>query len=69
MGNGTHENLLHEQFLTRIINKICNEVYYTCTCNTNFEGRIDLKGLLSTSIASAITAAERLLEEMALDED
>ena len=27
-------------------------------------GRIDLKGLLSTSIASAITAAEQLLEEM-----
>ena len=26
--------------------------------------RIDLKGLLSTSIAAAITAAERLLKEM-----
>ena len=42
---------------------------YTCTCNTrmlhfNFKGRMDLKGLLSTSIASATTAAERLLEEM-----
>ena len=39
---------------------------YTCTCHTNFKtkGRIDLKGLLSTSIVSAITAAERLLEEM-----
>ena len=28
------------------------------------KGRIDLKGLLFTSIASAITAAEQLLEEM-----
>ena len=41
---------------------------YTCTCKYDvtltLKGRIDLKGLLSTSIASAITAAERLLEEM-----
>ena len=29
------------------------------------KGRMDLKGLLSTSIASAINAAKRLLEEMA----
>ena len=28
------------------------------------KGRIDLKGLLSTSIASVITATEQLLEEM-----
>ena len=28
------------------------------------KGRMDLKGLLSTSIASAITAAERLLEKI-----
>ena len=27
-------------------------------------GRVNLKGLLSTSIASVITAAEKLLEEM-----
>ena len=39
---------------------------YACTCNNilTSKGKIDLKGLLSTSIASAITAAERLLEEM-----
>ena len=42
---------------------------YTCTYNTRIlltsKGRIDLKDFLSTtSIASAITAAERLLEEM-----
>ena len=37
---------------------------YTCTCNTNFERENDLKGLLSTSIASATTAAEQLLEKM-----
>ena len=29
MGNETHENLLHEQFLTRIvINKVCNEALF-----------------------------------------
>ena len=41
---------------------------YPCTCKYDVtltsKGRIDLKGLLSTSIASAITAAKRLLEEM-----
>ena len=30
----------------------------------NFKERMNLKGLLSTFIASAITAVERLLEEM-----
>ena len=69
MGNGTHENLLHENFLTRMINKVCNEVSFihahvanTRILHFNFKGRMDLKGLLSTSIASVTTAAERLLE-------
>ena len=61
MGNGTHENLLHEQFLTRIINKLCNEVLFIHAHVTleyfNFE-RENRKGLLSTPIASAITAAK-----------
>ena len=37
---------------------------YTCTCNTTSKRRMYLKGLVSTSIASVITAAEQLLEEM-----
>ena len=68
MGNAIHENLLHENFLTRIINKVCNEVLFIHAHVTleylTSKGRMDLKGLLPTSIASAITAAERLLEEM-----
>ena len=43
---------------------------YTYTCNTRIlstsKERIDLKGLLSTSIALAITAAKWLLEEMGI---
>ena len=37
---------------------------YTCKYDVTSKGRIHLKGLLSTSVASAITAAEWLLEEM-----
>ena len=28
MGNGTHKNLLHKQFLTQIINKVCNAALF-----------------------------------------
>ena len=28
MGNGTHENLLYEKFLTQIVNKVSNEVLF-----------------------------------------
>ena len=28
MGSETHENLLDEKFLTRIINMVCNEVLF-----------------------------------------
>ena len=28
MDNGTHQNLLHEKILTRIINKVCIEVLF-----------------------------------------
>ena len=62
MGNETDENLLHEKFLTRIIYKVCNEALFIHARVTlkyfNFKERMDLKGLVSTSIASAITAAE-----------
>ena len=68
MVNETHENLLNEKYLTWIINKVPNKVINTCTCNTGIlltsKGRMNLKGLQSTSIASAITAVEWLLEEM-----
>ena len=68
MGSETHENLLDEKFLTRIINKLCNEVLFIHARVTleyfNFKRDNGLEGLLSSSIASAITTAERLLEEM-----
>ena len=70
MGNGTHESLLHEKILTWIINKVSNEVLFIHAHVTleyfNFKRENGFKrfNLLSTSIASAITAAERLLEEM-----
>ena len=62
-------NIYYMKILTWIINKVCNGIFIcTCTCNTGntltSKGRINLKVLLSTSIASAITAAEQLLEEM-----
>ena len=31
MGNETHKNLLHEKFLTRIINKVCKEALFIHT--------------------------------------
>ena len=70
MGDGTHENLLHEHFLTRTINKVCKEVYLAIHAHVtleyfNFERENRFKRFaVSTSIVSAITAAERLLEEM-----
>ena len=69
VSDGTHENLLHEHFLTRIINKVCKEVYLAIHAHVtleyfNFERENRFKSLLSTSISSAITAAVRLLEEM-----
>ena len=68
MGNETHKNLLHEKFLTRIINKVCNEVLFMHAHETleyfNFERENGFKGLLSTSIATAVTAAEQQLGEM-----
>ena len=52
-----------------MINKVRNEVTVFIHAHVILEyltliGRMNLKGLLSTSITSAITAIERLLEEM-----
>ena len=68
VGNGTYENLLHEQFLTLImeliINKVCNEALFIHAHVTleyfNFERENRFKRF-AVSIASEITAAERLL--------
>ena len=49
-------------------NKRSEVFIYTRMCNTGIvltsKGRMNLKGLLSTSIVAAILAAEQLLEEM-----
>ena len=69
MGNGTHKNLLHECFLTRIINKVCNEVLFVHAHVAleyfNFKRENGFKKFAAyTSFASVMIAAEQLLEEM-----
>ena len=70
MGNGTHKNLLHEKFLTRIINKVCNEVLFIHAHVTleyfNFQRENGFKrfAVYFYCLNSAITAAKQLLEEM-----
>ena len=70
MGNETHKNLLQEKFnMNTMINKVRNEVTVFIHAHVTLEyltlkGRMNLKGLLSTSIASAITAIKLVLEEM-----
>ena len=63
MGNETHENLLHEKFLTQIINKVCEEALFIHARVTleyfNFKRENVFKSLVSTFIASAITACCR----------
>ena len=57
------DNETHENFLTRIINKMCKEALFLHARVTleyfNFKRENEFKGLVSTSIASAITACCR----------
>ena len=70
MGNGTHENLLHEKILTQIINKVYNKVLFIQAHVTveyfNFqrENRFKRFAVYFCCLNSVITAAKRLLEEM-----
>ena len=70
MGNETHKIHYTKKFnMNTMINKVRNEVTVFIHAHVILEyltliGRMNLKGLLSTSIASAITAIKRLLEEM-----
>ena len=41
MGNETHENLLHKNFLTQIINKVCNEVLFIHVTLENFNFKME----------------------------
>ena len=57
-----------KNFYMNYLNKVHNKVFiYTYMHVQISKGRMNLKDLLFTSIASAITVAERLLEEMKLD--